>query len=120
MTQIQVQTSASQLHCASKSASSHPSPCSPPRRRNIEKFDRPLYAQVAVGGVPILPILPIISIHLSVTILLIVPILIAFLCVPDQIWKRIISSGHRTLDGATADYFYIPVDFRCGSCVIDV
>ena len=47
--------------------------CPPPRRRNIEKFDRPLYA---------------------------------------QIWKRIISSGHRTTDGSTADLYYIPVDFR--------
>jgi hypothetical protein len=44
-------------------------PCS----RNIEKFDRPLYA---------------------------------------QLWKRIISSGHRTLDPDSADYFYIPTDFR--------
>ncbi|GIL60956.1 hypothetical protein Vafri_15768 [Volvox africanus] len=48
----------------------------PPRfttHKNLEKFDRPLYA---------------------------------------HIWKRIISSGHRTLDGNEADYFYIPVDFR--------
>jgi hypothetical protein len=52
----------------------HPSPPpSPARRHNIEKFDRPLYA---------------------------------------QIWKRIISSGHRTLDASSADFFYIPVDFR--------
>eukprot|EP00798_Chlamydomonas_sp_ICE-L_P001579 gene1579-32966_t len=30
----------------------------------------------------------------------------------SQFWKRIISSGHRTLDAANADYYYIPVDFR--------
>ncbi|KAG2488240.1 hypothetical protein HYH03_013231 [Edaphochlamys debaryana] len=29
-----------------------------------------------------------------------------------HIWKRIVSSGHRTLDPDEADYFYIPVDFR--------
>ncbi|KAG2424819.1 hypothetical protein HXX76_014240 [Chlamydomonas incerta] len=29
-----------------------------------------------------------------------------------HLWKRIISSGHRTLDGAAADYYYVPVDFR--------
>ncbi|PNW83252.1 hypothetical protein CHLRE_05g233450v5 [Chlamydomonas reinhardtii] len=29
-----------------------------------------------------------------------------------HLWKRIISSGHRTLDGGAADYYYIPVDFR--------
>ncbi len=43
-------------------------------RKNIEKFDRPLYT---------------------------------------QLWKRIISSGHRTTDPNKADYFYIPADFRC-------
>ena len=50
-----------------------PPPPGPPLRRNIEKFDRPLYA---------------------------------------QLWKRLGSSGHRTLDPNKADYFYIPVDFR--------
>eukprot|EP00195_Chlamydomonas_chlamydogama_P007154 CAMPEP_0202896838 /NCGR_PEP_ID=MMETSP1392-20130828/5751_1 /ASSEMBLY_ACC=CAM_ASM_000868 /TAXON_ID=225041 /ORGANISM="Chlamydomonas chlamydogama, Strain SAG 11-48b" /LENGTH=484 /DNA_ID=CAMNT_0049582321 /DNA_START=368 /DNA_END=1822 /DNA_ORIENTATION=+ len=29
-----------------------------------------------------------------------------------QLWKRIISSGHRTLDADEADFYYIPVDFR--------
>lgn len=32
----------------------------------------------------------------------------------SQLLKRIISSGHRTTDGAAADYYYLPVDFRCG------
>ncbi|KXZ46236.1 hypothetical protein GPECTOR_45g106 [Gonium pectorale] len=29
-----------------------------------------------------------------------------------HLWKRIISSGHRTLDPQEADFFYVPVDFR--------
>lgn len=29
-----------------------------------------------------------------------------------HIWKRILSSGHRTLDPDEADFFYVPVDFR--------
>ncbi len=29
-----------------------------------------------------------------------------------HLWKRIISSGHRTLDPDTADYYYVPTDFR--------
>ncbi len=45
----------------------------PLRSKNLDKFDRPLYA---------------------------------------HIWKRILSSGHRTLDPGEADFFYVPVDFR--------
>ncbi|PNH10148.1 putative glucuronosyltransferase, partial [Tetrabaena socialis] len=29
-----------------------------------------------------------------------------------HLYKRIISSGHRTLDGNEADFYYVPVDFR--------
>lgn len=29
-----------------------------------------------------------------------------------HIWKRIISSGHRTLDGDKADFYFLPTDFR--------